>query len=278
MTLKKKAHRELRELNVQPSKQRGQNFIVNPFVIESVLDFGQPLKSDALVEIGPGLGALTAALYEVACAGPHALQLIEIEKNLSADLSVRFPQAKVHCNDVRQVQFSELGSELVVFGNLPYSLSTDILFHVLRQRGAIRRAVFMLQREFAERVASPPGSRTYGSLSVAIQLWCDVVLGPVVPGDAFHPPTKVESIVIQLTPRKEAAAGVTDFALFERVVRASFSKRRRTIMNSLKGSALFDAELLAKAFVELGLDPERRAESMTIDEFAGLTRCLGAPV
>lgn len=274
MNLRSRAHRDLRNLNVQPSKQRGQNFIVNPFVVEAILDFGKPRSHEALVEIGPGLGALTAALYEVACSGDHPLRLIEVEQNLCAELSVRFPGAQITCADVRKVDFADLGSDLTVFGNLPYSLSTDILFHVLRHRAVIRRAVFMLQREFAERVAAQPGSKTYGSLSVATQLWCDVSLGPVIPGDAFHPPTKVESIVMQIVPRSSAAANVTDVVGFERLVRAAFAKRRRTIMNSLKGSHLFSAEHLTEAFQGLGLDPERRAETMSIQEFADLARAL----
>ena len=269
-----KARDQLKALQVAPSKSRGQNFIINPFVVESILNFGMPQAGEALVEIGPGLGALTGALYDVALNSNVPLTLIEIEPRLCEELAKRYPQARIVQADVRTVDFSELGTKLSVFGNLPYSFSTEIIFHSLKHRASIRRAVFMLQREFAERVAAEPGGKEYGSLSVAVQLWADAVLGPIIPGDAFHPPTKVESRMLAMHLRTEPRVEVPDQALFERVVRAAFSKRRRTIENSIESSGSFTAEQVARALAAAGVSPDRRGETLSMEEFSALARAF----
>jgi 16S rRNA (adenine1518-N6/adenine1519-N6)-dimethyltransferase len=272
-----RARAELAGLGVQPSKQRGQNFIINPFVVETIIQFSRIDGAEALVEIGPGLGALTAALYASTEARGGSLQLIEIEPELCSLLSVRCPNAKVHCADARHVDFEALGKRLTVFGNLPYSFSSEIVLHLARQREFIDRAILMLQREFAERLAAEPGSRSYGSLSVVVQNWFEVTRGPVIPGDAFHPPTKVESLVFELRPRPMPRAEVSDPVWFERVVRAAFSSRRRTIENALKGSHLVPAEEVGPAIERAGLSLGSRAEALTIEDFAALCVAFNPP-
>lgn len=270
-TMSDRARAELAGLGVQPSKQRGQNFIINPFVVEAILQFSRIDGAEALVEIGPGLGALSAALYASTEARGGSLQLIEIERELCSLLSVRYPNAKVHCADARQVDFASLGERLTVFGNLPYSFSSEIVLHLARQRSSISRAILMLQREFAERLAAEPGSRTYGSLSVAVQNWFEVTLGPIIPGDAFHPPTKVESLVFELSPRIKPRAEVSDPVWFERVVRAAFSSRRRTLENALKGSGLLPPDRIPSVLNRAGIDLHCRAEVLSIEDLARLS-------
>ncbi len=260
---------KLGQLEVRPSKERGQNFIIAPQIIDLIVEFGQVSSSDTIVEIGPGLGALTQVLSR----NPK-LTLIEIEPAFCRALRERYPLAHVIEADVRSVDFSKLGQDLVVFGNLPYSYSTDILFHLIDASSSIKRAVFMLQREFAERVAADPGSKAYGVLSVNAQLQADMRLGPIIPGNSFHPPTQVESRLIELTFLKEPKIKLDDIAWFKRVVKSSFSQRRRQLHNSLKGSHIVAADEIAPALAEAGIEGSRRAETLSLGEFGKLAAAL----
>ncbi len=183
----------LQRLDVRPSRERGQNFIIDDSVIKAIIEFGNPQPADNLVEVGPGLGSLTAELARFG-----NLQLIELEKKFCDELALKFPGINIINRDVRKVDFSELGKDLVVFGNLPYVFSTDIVFHLLAHHQVVKRAVLMLQREFAERMAASPGGRTYGVLSVGCQMQADIILGPIISGDSFHPPTSVESRLVEM--------------------------------------------------------------------------------
>lgn len=258
-----RAKDRLRDLDVQPSKERGQNFIVDTSVLHSIVQFGHPSAEDKIVEIGPGLGALTKELSRF-----PDLTLVEIEEKFCRDLQVHYPDAKIVCADVRTVDFSKLGSNLVVFGNLPYSFSTDIIFHLLSQASVLKRAVLMLQREFAERVAAGPGGRDYGSISINTQLMADMRLGPIIPGTAFHPIANVESRLIELTFLKSPRVAVADPVWFKKVVKASFLQRRRKLLNSLKSSCLVSGEATLEALRAASIDPGRRAETLSIAEFA----------
>lgn len=259
----------LGKLELRPSKERGQNFIIAPEVLGAIVEFGKPSAADSIVEIGPGLGALTQQLAQF----PN-LTLIEIEPAFCAALSKKFPHVKIIESDVRQVDFAQIGSELVVFGNLPYSYSTDILFHLIDNAPHLSRAVVMLQREFAERVAAKPGSKAYGVLSVHAQLQASMKLGPIIPGTAFHPPTQVESRLLELTFLKKPVVEVGDIQWFKKVVRASFSQRRRQLHNSLKGAHLVDPDKVAEALATAGIDGMRRAETLTLEEFSKLSSAL----
>lgn len=259
----------LRDLDVRPSKGRGQNFVIDSSVVRSIVDFGNPQPGEKLVEIGPGLGALTAELY-----GRGELTVIEIEERFCEELARKFPGIHIINADVRDVDFSTIGSNLAVFGNLPYSFSTDIIMLLLEQSPALARAVLMLQREFAERLAAPPGGRDYGAISVACQMRADISTGPIVPGDSFHPPASVESMVIELRFLGQARHGVEDLGEFRKVVKAGFMKRRKKLVNSMRASGFYSGESLDRAFAETGVDPGRRAETLTLEEFAALYRSL----
>lgn len=261
---------KLNQLELRPSKQRGQNFLQDLAVVHSILQFGAPKAEDQLVEIGPGLGALTAELVKI----KPDLTLIEVEARFAEELARRFPQAKVICADVREVDFASLGDNLVIFGNLPYSLSTDIVFHLIDSAAVISRAVLMLQKEFVERMAADPGGRDYGTLSIGCQLWAQMQMGPEVSGDKFFPPAKVKSRVLEMKFLKNPRVPLPDAAFFRKVVKASFLQRRRKLINSLKGSGLAEQELLDRALLEAGIDPGRRAETLSIEEFAKLARAV----
>lgn len=264
-----RAKHRLRELEVKPRKERGQNFVIDPSVIDAIVGFGAPAADDDVVEIGPGLGALTERLVV-----GRSLTLIEIEKRFCGELAGKFPNATIVNEDVRKVSLSDLGSGLVVFGNLPYVFSTDIIFHLVEHHRAVSRAVLLLQREFAERVAAPPGGRDYGVLSVMARAHCDASLGPIIPGTAFHPPAKVESRVLGLKFLKEPRVPEEELPWFRKVVKAAFHMRRKKIHNSLKSSGLCPAGASDRALSELGLDPGRRAETFSLEELAALAREL----
>jgi 16S rRNA (adenine1518-N6/adenine1519-N6)-dimethyltransferase len=268
--IKKITRQELRDLRVRPSKERGQNFVIEPYVIEEIINCGEFHTHDSIIEIGPGLGALTGEL-----ARASRLHLIEIEPKFADDLSQRYPSAEVVNEDVREVDFSRFGpGPHVVFGNLPYSFSTDILFHLIEQRKVLSRATLLLQKEFAARVASPPGSRTYGVLSIMVQLWAEVGLGTIIPGDAFHPPTKVDSQILTLRFSQEPKISAELIDLFGLVVRLSFLQRRKKIFNSLSACGHFDDNVLVESFTESGISPDSRAEALGIEEFEKLTTAL----
>jgi 16S rRNA (adenine1518-N6/adenine1519-N6)-dimethyltransferase len=258
---------KLKELNVRPSKKKGQNFVVQPFVIDDIIQFGRFDPTMPTVEIGPGMGALTAVLKKA-----QNLTLVELEPAFCRELEVQIPHARVINADVRGVDFSDIGRDLVVFGNLPYVFSTDIIFHLLSQRSWVKRATLLLQKEFAERVASAPGSRTYGVLSIMVQVWSDPELGPVIPGDAFHPPTKVDSQVLSLNFLQSPKVDPEVIDIFELIVRLAFMQRRKKILNSLRSSKHFDEDVLRSAFDAAGLDPASRAEQLSISDFESLSR------
>ena len=265
----RKVKDQLKSLSVVPSKKRGQNFLIDPFVVHSIVNFAKLTPEVSVVEIGSGLGALTKELspYE-------RLTMIEIEDSFCQELAEKYPQAKLVNADVRSVEFAQFGENLVVFGNLPYSFSTDIVFHLLSQKDAIDRAILLLQKEFVERMAASPGSRTYGALSVACQLWAKVTLGPVVLGNSFHPPAGVDSQVVELEIFNQPRFAVSNPFLLSRVVQASFTRRRKMIKNSLRASARYLPEKIDEALNDSNIASDRRAETLTIEEFARLTVAL----
>jgi len=256
----------LQDLGVRPSKERGQNFLIDDEAINSIVSYAAPAKADKIVEIGPGLGAMTRVLSSF-----PDLTVIEIEEKFCERLSQTYPDIKVVCDDVRFVDLSALGNDLVIFGNLPYSFSTDIVFLLVKHARSIKKAVIMLQKEFAERLASDPGGRSYGVLSVHAQLYADIKLGPTIPGNAFHPPTQIKSRLVEMTFLPECRFALRDEEWFKKVVKASFFRRRKKLSNSLKASGLFTPEEINQALDASSIDPGRRAETLSIEEFVTLS-------
>lgn len=260
----------LKRLDVRPSKSRGQNFLIDQNISRQIFSLGQIDKDSNVIEIGPGLGALTQSIYDVK---PHTV--IEIESSFCRELSAKFPGLKIIEKDVREVDFKEFGKNQIVYGNLPYSFSTEIIFHIIEYKEYIKKAVFLLQKEFADRLGASPGGKDYGVLSVNVQQWADIDLFDEVSGNSFHPPTKVTSRMLTLTLRSIPRVSQLEEAWFKKVVKASFLQRRKKIANSLKAASIFQRkdsmELIQKAFLACEIDPNRRAETLSIEEFGVLS-------
>lgn len=254
---------KLKKLNVRPQKSKGQNFLYDLDAIRSIVNFGEPTADDKIVEIGPGLGALTTELLSVV----DAVTVIEIEEEFCNELSAKFGERiKIINQDVVQVDIP--GENILLYGNLPYSRSSDIIQWVIKLRN-VKRAVFLLQKEFSERIAASPGTKAYGSLTVAVSLWCKATLGPIIGGDKFHPRANVNSQVLRLDFYKEPKVSVTPN--FERVVRGAFNQRRKKLFNSLLSSGFLREEIeQALRFSEI--DGGRRAETLSTEEFSDLAR------
>ena len=250
----------------EPAKKHlGQHFLHERRVVEKIVLAVDPKPGDRLVEIGPGQGAITFPLLQ----RHGSLTAIEFDRDLLAPLAAAAEghgELTLLPGDVLGVDFTALaaGGRLRLVGNLPYNLSSPILFHALDHAAAIRDMHFMLQKEVVDRMAAPPGSKVYGRLSVMLQAYCSVTPLFSVPPGAFRPPPKVDSAVVRLVPRDPEDIGVDDQARFAAVVRAAFGQRRKTLRNALSGVA--DAAAIEAA----GLDPGDRAERIPVEGFVRL--------
>ena len=253
-------------------KHLGQNFLHDTSVIDRIVQAISPKPGDAIVEIGPGQGALTFPLMRA----NGGLTAIEFDRDMITPLSAR---AAEHGNlrlinaNVLDVDFTALASELGVerirlAGNLPYNLSSPILFHAVDHLAAIRDMHFMLQKEVVERMAASPGSKVYGRLSVMLQAVCHVVPLFIVPPTAFRPAPKVDSAIVRLAPLDSTKIDIEDRRVFSQVVRAAFGQRRKTLRNALNGVATSDL------IVAAGLKPEIRAEQVSVPEFIHLANLV----
>ncbi|MGH7313330.1 MAG: 16S rRNA (adenine(1518)-N(6)/adenine(1519)-N(6))-dimethyltransferase RsmA [Candidatus Rokuibacteriota bacterium] len=252
----------------------GQHFLRDPRIARAIVDLVAPGERDLVVEIGPGEGALTAELERRA----GRVIALEVDPALVARLRARLSSVDVLEADARRWDYRSLpkapGGRVVVVGNLPYSVAKPILQSLVEARTAIDEMVLMLQREVADRVAAPPGGRIYGSLSVLTQLYCDVHVALRVPAGAFRPPPQVESAVLHLRVLPAPRVAVEDERHFSSVVRAAFAHRRKTLANALAGSLGIATDHVRAAADATGIDPGRRAETLTIPEFAALAARL----
>ncbi len=251
-------------------KRFGQNFLRDSGVIDRIVAAIHPLPGDHLVEIGPGQGALTALLSASGCQ----LDVIELDRDLIAGLLAAFsvnPRFKLHSADALKFDFASLardGVPLRVVGNLPYNISTPLIFRLLEQAGLIRDMHFMLQLEVVERLAASAGSRHWGRLGIMAQYHCEVEKLFEVPPEAFTPRPKVQSAVVRLTPRVDSPWPPCDPAALRQVVKSAFAQRRKTLRNNLKG--LIDTQGLER----LGIDPGVRAESLELAQFIEITTAI----
>lgn len=262
--------------HLRPKKAWGQNFLGDDHHLAKIADAAGLVPGDAVVELGAGLGHLTrhlAATGARVIAVERDRELVPVLREELAGLAVEVREDNAATIDLAALA-AEAGGPLVVVGNLPYHLSTEILFHVEEARAHVRRAVFLLQREVTERIAAAPGGKDYGILSVLLQLHADVDVPHHVPAGAFTPPPEVESAVVRLQFRTAPRADPGDELLFRRLVKGAFAQRRKTLGNALKAARLGDPERLAGAFTETGIDPGRRAETLSVAEFAALSRAL----
>jgi 16S rRNA (adenine1518-N6/adenine1519-N6)-dimethyltransferase len=255
-----------------PKKNLGQHFLADRTYIDQIVMAVNPKPGDRLVEIGPGQGAITFPLLR----RQGELTVIEFDRDLITPLmeaSEGVGRLTIIHKDVLQVDFSKLAGDegpLRLVGNLPYNISSPILFHALEHADAVRDMHFMLQKEVVDRMAADPGSKVYGRLSVMLQAYCTVTSLFDVPPGAFRPPPKVDSSVVRLVPKPAADIGIADRALFERVVREAFGQRRKTLRNALQLTCS-GADIEAA-----GLRPDARAEQLEVAEFIRLAAHLGA--
>lgn len=246
----------------RPRKRFGQNFLVDEAVIAEIVDAIYPQRSERLVEIGPGLGALTRPLLEQI----DHLHVVEIDRDLASRLRADFPPARVtvHERDALSFDFATLGDGLRIVGNLPYNISTPLLFHLAQNAASIRDIHVMLQREVVERMVARPSSSDYGRLSVMIQYRFQLEPLLTIPATAFRPTPKVESAVVRMVPFGRLPHCARDEAWFSRIVAAAFSQRRKTLRNALKGY------IGADDFSRLGVDANLRPQDLAIAEFVRL--------
>ncbi len=250
----------------RPRKRFGQNFLEDPQVVEQLLAALRPLAGERFVEIGPGLGALTTPLLQRL---PH-LDVIEIDRDLVQHLRSRHPPHRltIHDGDALSFNFSSLGRDLRVVGNLPYNISTPLLFHLTAHAGSVRDAHFMLQREVVERMSALPGTPEYGRLSVMLQYrWVVDALLEVAPS-AFRPAPKVWSALVRLIPHKVLPHRARDERVFADVVMRAFGQRRKTLRNTLR------AQLAAADFERLQIDPSARGETLGVADFVRLANLI----
>jgi 16S rRNA (adenine1518-N6/adenine1519-N6)-dimethyltransferase len=245
----------------RPRKRFGQHFLHDPHVLARIVDAVSPSRNDFLVEIGPGEGALTGPLLERA----GKLEAIELDRDLAAALAAQFPPFKltVHCADALDFDFARFPTGMRLAGNLPYNISTPLLFHLAAYADRVRDMHFMLQLEVVERMVAAPSTPAYGRLSVALQARFRMQKLFTVAKGAFRPPPKVQSAVVRLEPLPERAA--IDEARFDDILRRAFSARRKTLRNALP-------EL---DFTALALDPKLRPENLSPDDYLRIAKCGG---
>ena len=252
----------------RPRKRFGQNFLADPHYVARIASAVEVQPGDAIVEIGPGLGALTESL--VASAG--TITAIEIDRDLAARLRQRFPddRLRLYEADALAFDFASLGPALRIVGNLPYNISSPLLFHLALFDAQLRDIHVMLQREVVARMTAQPATADYGRLTVMLQARFAVTRLFTVPAGAFRPAPQVESAVARLVPLGAARPSIVDEALFSRIVAAAFGQRRKTLRNAL--AAFADEAALRSA----DIDPSVRGETLSITDFVRLANSVAA--
>jgi 16S rRNA (adenine1518-N6/adenine1519-N6)-dimethyltransferase len=245
-------------------KRFGQNFLTDGHVLQNIIDTIAPRRGEVMVEIGPGLAAMTALLLKEL----DHMHVVELDRDLVARLEKAYPRERltVHSGDALKFDFAGIpvpaGQKLRVVGNLPYNISSPLLFHLAEFAPQIEDQHFMLQKEVVERMVAEPGSKTYGRLSVMLQWRYDMELMFVVPPTAFDPPPQVDSAIVRMIPKRAPLA--VDRARLEAVVQKAFSQRRKVIRNCVAG--MFTEQQLAEA----GIDPGVRPEAVGLEQYVAL--------
>ena len=252
-------------------KRFGQNFLNDQYIISQIVTAINPHDDENLVEIGPGLGAIT----EPVAGMTNHLNVVELDKDLVSRLESHptlSDKLSVYQADALKFDFAQLikddGKKMKVFGNLPYNISTPLLFHLFEYADNIESMHFMLQKEVVKRMTAEPGSKAFGRLTVMTQYYCDTMPVVEVPPDCFDPPPKVDSAVIRLIPKPQSARTVKDIKKLNQVCLEAFNQRRKTLRNCLKN--LISAEQIES----LGIDAGLRPEYLTLDNFIALANLL----
>lgn len=247
-------------------KRFGQNFLIDQNIISRIASAVNPGSDDRIIEIGPGRGAITEKFY----SAPGELTLIEIDRDLAAQLAERFPNARLITDDVMQIEMDTLypDQRIRIVGNLPYNISTPLLFRLLTSNASIRDMHFMLQLEVVNRMAAQPSTKAYGRLSVMTQLHCHVEKLFDVPPEAFSPRPKVRSAIVRLMPHRTPIN--IDHGVVEGLLIQAFSARRKTIRNAFQGL------LTVEDIQSLGLDASLRPENLSVEDYVACANLIGS--
>ncbi|HKX53840.1 MAG TPA: 16S rRNA (adenine(1518)-N(6)/adenine(1519)-N(6))-dimethyltransferase RsmA [Nitrosospira sp.] len=251
-----------------PRKRFGQNFLVDSQTVADIIHALHPRGNDVMVEIGPGLGALTRPLLQ----SLEYLHVVEIDRDIVKRLRDQFSAKKltIHEGDALEFDFSSLGKNLRVVGNLPYNISTPLLFHLSQFAAHIEDMHFMLQKEVVARMVAKPSTSDYGRLSVMLQCRFEMEQLFIVSPQCFRPPPKVESAVVRMIPLKKPLIEASQEKLFAEVVSAAFSQRRKTLRNTLRNY------LKSDDYLKLEIDSNLRAENLSVRQFAAIAEHVGA--
>lgn len=252
----------------RPRKRFGQHFLTDPGVVDAIVSAIAIREEDVIVEIGPGTGVITAPIAK--CSG--TLHAVELDRDLASKLRRRFADDEhvtIHEADALSFDFPALGNSLRIIGNLPYNISTPLMFHLLKQRDVIADMHFMLQKEVVDRMVAKPGSKAFGRLTIMLGCYLDIEALFDVDPQAFDPPPAVTSAVVRLRPLPAASVNVDDSQFLSSLVAAAFSQRRKTLRNALRNHAS------EEDLISLDIDPALRPENVAISDWVALANRLG---
>lgn len=264
----------LQRFGLHMSKRLGQNFLIDAGIVQGIVDAADIQPGDKVLEIGPGIGTLTQAL----CEAKADVTCVELDKRLPEILShtlEAYDNVHIIQGDILKVNISEImgSGPFKVVANLPYYITTPIIMALLEKHLPITDIVVMVQKEVAQRMAANPGSKTYGALSVAVQYYTIPKIALYVPPRSFMPPPEVDSVVVNCKVRPQPAVDLIDEKMFFRVVKAAFGQRRKTLNNALKSMGV-DKNTIADILTRAGIEPSRRGETLTMEEFAAISNIL----
>ena len=266
----------IKKLNIRPIKKRGQNFLIDKNIASAVVEHAEITPSDTVLEIGTGLGALTYFLAEK----DVSIFSVEIDRELFQCVRDSVPpdsRLSLINEDILRVQFSSVGKcdkNIIVVGSIPYTITSPIILKLLREASCIKHAVLVIQKEVAQRLCSGPGTRDYGILSVYCRAYAETSLYRFIPSGCFYPKPKVESAIIKLVPQESRRWDDPEEAFFRTIVKTSFSRRRKTLLNCLKGllnQNNINVDQLKNELADDNIDLGRRSETLSIEEFDRLT-------
>ena len=244
---------------IKAKKKYGQNFLVDSSVIKNIVNLINPQDEDKILEIGPGLGSITFPILDKI----KKIDVIEIDPDMVAFLnnSKYSKKINIHTNDILKIQDNFFENFNKIIGNLPYYISSEILIKICNINKKNKKIYFMLQKEVAERISSPPGNKIYGRLSIIIQYFYDVEKLFDVAPNSFNPPPKINSSIVELIPKKEFKEKILNFVNFEKITKLAFGQKRKTIKNNFR-------EVLSEADFEiLNINPQNRPETLGVDDF-----------
>ena len=273
-------HQQVRDFfainGTRPKKQLGQHFLTNPDVLTLILEAGEVADTDTVIEIGAGLGCLTAALAsrakQVIAVEVDALLSAALEAQFSANSRIRLIHADILKSDLGVLL--EADTPPKVIANLPYHITTPVLWKLLAHHGQLDSCVLMMQKEVAERIVASPGGKDYGALTIGVSYYAEATFIALLSPDNFYPSPRVESALLKLTMRDAPPVAVDDEELFFTIVRTAFRTRRKMLKNALARGKFASAEALKSVFEALDIAPQRRAETLDIAEFAALANLL----